>query len=281
MKRAVVIGDSLSGSVKIGEEGLPFFCGPCVIESRDSALRHAEALKGIFERTRAQLIFKSSFDKANRTSSSSFRGIGRDEGLRILEEVRQNFSLPVVTDIHSPEDIEAASSVVDVLQVPAFLCRQTDLLLAAGKTGKPILVKKGQFVHPQDMQFAVQKIESTGNNQTLLCERGTCFGYRELVVDYRSLAWMREFAPVIFDATHSVQVMGGKGGSSTGFRDFVPGLARAAIAFGCDGIFIEVHENPDSAPSDGPNMLRLSDIESLLVDLVNLHELDLGSRKSH
>jgi 2-dehydro-3-deoxyphosphooctonate aldolase (KDO 8-P synthase) len=266
---AIRIGGADTHQVVVGGERLPVISGPCAIESRDSVLFHARALKEIAERAGVSLIFKSSYDKANRTSLSSFRGVGLEEGLRILSEVRSEFGLPVITDVHSAEEVKTVAPVVDLLQIPAFLCRQTDLLVAAGQAGKPVMIKKGQFMHPEDMRFAAQKV---GGDSVLLCERGTCFGYRELVVDFRSFSWMREVAPVIFDATHSVQSMGGASGRSSGDRRFVRGLARAAVAYGVDGVFLESHESPDSAPSDGPNMIPLGELESLLNELVRLHK---------
>ncbi len=275
----MLIGAALPNAVEIVRDGkLSVFCGPCVIESREHALQHAELISAITRKLGISLIYKSSYDKANRTSAKSFRGLGIDEGLRVLADVRSAIGSPVVTDVHSPEEAEIAGKVVDVIQVPAFLCRQTDLLLAAGSSGKPVMVKKGQFLHPLDMSFCAEKIRSTGNENVLLCERGSCFGYRELVVDFRSLGWMREIAPVVFDVTHSVQVMGGAGGSSSGHRRFVPALARAAVAAGVDALFIEAHRDPASAPSEGPNMVPLAELEALLTDLKALHELSLSGR---
>jgi 2-dehydro-3-deoxyphosphooctonate aldolase (KDO 8-P synthase) len=211
------------------------------------------------------LVFKSSFDKANRTSLKGKRGIGMDEGLRILEEVRNSLGVPVLTDIHTEEQAKIVGESIDVLQIPAFLCRQTDLLIAAGATGKTIHVKKGQFLHPADMQFVAEKIASTGNHKILLCERGTSFGYRDLVMDPRNLLIMRETGyPVVFDATHSVQQLGGGAGSSGGSRKYVQALARAAVAVGVDGVFVECHNDPDNAPSDGPCMLPLEQIGPLM-----------------
>ncbi len=252
--------------IEIGDRSrMPvLFAGPCVIESEEHLLRHARSLKKLADAAGFPLVFKSSYDKANRTSGSSFRGLGMAEGLRILSNVRGEVKIPVITDVHNLQDVDAVASAVDILQIPAFLCRQTDLICAAAETGKPLLIKKGQFVAPEDMRFVVEKAESVGNSRVMLCERGSCFGYRDLVVDFRSLAIMNEFAPVVFDATHSVQRMGGAGGSSSGDRRFVAPLARAAVAFGCDGLFIECHENPEQAPSDGPNMLPLAAMPELL-----------------
>lgn len=259
---------------------LTIICGPCVIESKDHALMMAEKISAICKKIGLSLIYKSSYDKANRTSNKSFRGLGLEQGLEILALVRDKFGLPVITDVHSPEEAKLAGKVVDILQVPAFLCRQTDLLVAAAETKKPVLVKKGQFLHPADMKFAGEKIKEAGNNQVLLCERGACFGYRDLVVDFRSLVIMRNLGfPVVFDATHSVQVMGGSSGSSSGNREYVSYLSRAAVALGVDAVFLECHNAPDSAPSDGPNMLPVEQLEALLADLKVLHELKLNTRK--
>lgn len=268
----LLIDDPTVTPIEIGNTKRPLvlFSGPCVIESESHALSHAEALFKIATAANFPLIFKSSYDKANRTSGGSYRGVGMREGLRILARVRSEFKLPVITDVHNPQDVEQVAEAVDVLQIPAFLCRQTDLIVAAAASGKPLLIKKGQFVAPEDMRFVVEKAQHSGNTRVLLCERGACFGYRDLVVDFRSLAIMREFAPVIFDATHSVQKMGGAGGSSSGDRRFVAGLARAAVAFGCDGLFIECHADPDRAPSDGPNMLPLAAMPELLERLAYL-----------
>ena len=260
------------GSVRIGGEGpLVLIAGPCVIESREAALRHAEALRDISKRLAVPFIYKSSYDKANRTSVLSFRGHGRDEGLAILAEVRREIGVPVLTDVHEREDVTAVAAVVDVLQTPAFLCRQTDFLQAVAGAGKPVNVKKGQFLSPWDMTSVVAKITSTGNQQVLVTERGTSFGYNNLVADFRSLAVLAEIGcPVVFDATHSVQLPGGRGTVSGGQREFVEPLARAAVAVGVDAVFLEVHEAPEQALSDGPNSLRLADLEALLRDLVAL-----------
>jgi 2-dehydro-3-deoxyphosphooctonate aldolase (KDO 8-P synthase) len=275
------IGEDLTHSFTITPDKLFFIAGPCVIESRDHILRHAEFLKktfsNIFPSNTFQFIFKSSFDKANRTSNKSFRGVGREEGLKILEEVRSEFQVPVLTDIHTEEDAKVCAEVIDVLQIPAFLCRQTDLLIAAGeaaqKKNRAVHIKKGQFLHPADMQFVAEKISEAGCKRILLCERGASFGYRELVVDFRSLPIMQETGfPVVFDATHSVQIIGGLGGKSGGARQYVAPLARAAVAVGVNGIFFECHENPDQAPSDGPNMLPLEDVSHFLISIKKIHE---------
>lgn len=272
---------SPTGTPLVVGDGAPllFILGPCVIESRDIVLRHAEQLAKIKEELSLSLVFKASFDKANRTSISGYRGVGIDEGLKILQEVRESFSLPVLTDIHSPDQVDTVAAVVDVLQIPAFLCRQTDLLVAAGQSEKAVLVKKGQFLAPQDMEFAAKKVSESGAKNIMMCERGACFGYRDLVVDFRSFSLMRETGwPVVFDATHSVQVMGGAGGASSGNRAYVSHLARAAVSYGVDAVFLECHEQPDSAPSDGANMLPLADVPAVCRDLVQLAQLSLETR---
>jgi 2-dehydro-3-deoxyphosphooctonate aldolase (KDO 8-P synthase) len=264
----------ISPSVTIGDgQKLLIIAGPCQIESRDHACTIAEFLVSKFKNLPVSLVFKSSFDKANRTSVKGQRGIGMDAGLKILEEIKKTFNVPVLTDIHTEDQCDTVASVVDVLQIPAFLCRQTDLLVAAGKTGKTIHVKKGQFLHPADMQFVAEKIASTGNSKVLLCERGSCFGYRDLVVDPRNFIIMRSTGyPVVFDATHSVQQLGGSAGSSGGARHFVQALARAAVATGVDGVFVECHNDPDNAPSDGPCMLQLDQVVPLVSQLCKLRE---------
>jgi len=263
------------GRIAIGAGGpLVLIAGPCVVENEKSALRHAVAIKKITDRLRIPYIYKSSYDKANRSSINSFRGLGIGEGLLILKRVKDETGLPILTDIHNPEDAGKVSEVADVLQIPAFLCRQTDLLVAAAKTGRAVNVKKGQFLAPWDMKNIVYKIEAAGNRKILLTERGTFFGYNTLVNDFRAIAIMKEFGyPVIFDATHSVQQPGGRGTSSGGERRFVPILAQAAVAVGVDGIFMEVHDNPDRAPSDGPNMVPLKDLEKLLGRLLKLNRV--------
>ncbi|MEO5656229.1 MAG: 3-deoxy-8-phosphooctulonate synthase [Nitrospiria bacterium] len=256
-------------------QGHPLFliAGPCVVENEALCLQVAERLQAITASLGMPFIFKASYDKANRTSVSAFRGLGVDEGLRILERVSEDVGVPVLSDVHSVEDVHAAAMVLDVLQIPAFLCRQTDLLLAAGRSGKVVNVKKGQFLAPWDMKHAVDKIVSTGNHRLMLTERGATFGYNNLVSDFRSLPIMRQWGyPVIFDATHSVQLPGGAGHASTGQREFVAPLARAAVAVGCDGLFMEVHPDPDHAPSDGPNMVRLDQVEDLLRQVVRIRE---------
>ncbi len=260
---------------KIGNDlPLTLIAGPCQIESRQHAFEMASAMVDICCKLGIKLIYKSSYDKANRTSVKSERGIGMDEGLQILNDVREKFGVPVLTDIHEPDQCAIAAKAVDVLQIPAFLCRQTDLLLAAGKTGKAIHVKKGQFLAPWDMKNVAAKIAATGNDNIMLCERGASFGYNTLVSDMRSLPIMAQTGyPVIFDATHSVQQPGGQGDKSGGQREFVPVLARAAIAVGVAGVFIETHQDPDNAPSDGPNMVHLRDMPELLATLMEFDRL--------
>ena len=263
------------GNFKVGND-LPFvlIAGPCVIESRAHALEMSSALAEITKKLNIPLIYKTSYDKANRTSSSGERGLGMDEGLKILAEVKETHGCPVITDVHEVSQCAPVAEVVDVLQIPAFLCRQTDLLIAAGKTSKAINVKKGQFLAPWDMKNVAQKIASTGNENIMLCERGASFGYNTLVSDMRSLPILAQTGyPVVFDATHSVQQPGGQGTSSGGQREFVPALARAALAIGVAAVFIETHENPDQAPSDGPNMIKLKDLPALLQCLKEFDQL--------
>lgn len=265
-----------AGNVKFGNAlPLALIAGPCALESREHALEMAAALKEIAGRVGIGLVFKSSFDKANRTSASSARGIGLDAALPIFAEIREKYGLPVLTDVHDAEQCAKAAKVVDILQIPAFLCRQTDLLIAAAKTGRVVNVKKGQFLAPWDMKNVVAKITGADNRNVLVTERGASFGYNTLVSDMRALPILaRETgAPVIFDATHSVQQPGGKGTSSGGEREFVPVLARAAVAVGVAGVFIETHQDPDKAPSDGPNMVPLKELEPLLRRLVEFDRL--------
>lgn len=264
------------GNVEFGG-GSPFVFigGPCVIESREHALRHAERLQAITARLGVPFVFKSSYDKANRTSLSSFRGPGLDGGLEILAEVRRNFGVPVLTDVHESAHAAAVADVVDILQTPAFLCRQTDFLLAVAATGRPVNVKKAQFLAPWDMGPVLEKMASTGNDRLLVTERGYAFGYNNLVADMRSLAILADFGfPVIYDAGHSVQLPGGLGGASGGQRHFIRSLARAAVAVGVDAVFLEVHEDPDHALSDGPNSFALGEIESLLQELQRIDAID-------
>ena len=256
--------------------GTPFvlIAGPCVIESRDSALRHAEALRSLTARLHIPFLYKSSYDKANRSSHASFRGLGMEEGLRILAEVKREVGVPLLTDVHTPQEISATAEVVDILQIPAFLCRQTDLLLAAGHSQRAVNIKKGQFLAPADMEYVAQKVASTGNRRILLTERGASFGYNNLVSDMRSLPILARCGyPVVYDATHSVQLPGGRGAMSGGQREFIPPLARAAVAVGVDGLFMEVHEEPQRALSDSATVFPLAQLESLLHTLVALDGL--------
>jgi 2-dehydro-3-deoxyphosphooctonate aldolase (KDO 8-P synthase) len=263
------------GAVRFGNAlPLALIAGPCQLESRAHALEMAAALKEIAGRVGLGLVYKTSFDKANRTSGKSARGIGLDAALPIFAEIRDALKIPVLTDVHDAEQCARVAQAVDVLQIPAFLCRQTDLLIAAAKTGRVVNVKKGQFLAPWDMQNVVAKITSAGNRNVLVTERGVSFGYNTLVSDMRALPILkRTLAPVIFDATHSVQQPGGQGTSSGGEREFVPVLARAAVAVGVAGVFIETHQDPDKAPSDGPNMMPLKDMEPLLRTLVEFDRL--------
>ena len=255
----------------MGAGQLFLIAGPCVIESEAHVRAMADALQRIASDVGIPLILKASYDKANRTSVKSFRGPGLVEGTRILGRLARETGLPVLTDVHEPGHCEVAAEAVDVLQIPAFLCRQTDLLVAAGKTGRAISIKKGQFVAPWDMTHAVEKVRSTGNERVFLTERGSCFGYNNLVVDYRSLLIMKGLAPVVFDGTHSVQQPSAAGGVSGGQPEFIPLLARAAVAAGIDGLFLEVHDEPASAKSDGPNALDLKLLKPLLETLLAIH----------
>jgi 2-dehydro-3-deoxyphosphooctonate aldolase (KDO 8-P synthase) len=260
------------GRRQLGAGKQPFFiAGPCVIESEKHCLKIAERLARYAEQLKIDLVFKASFDKANRTSGRSFRGPGLDEGLRILEKVRESSGLPVLSDVHESHQVSAAAEVLDVIQIPAFLCRQTDLILAAARSGRCINLKKGQFLSPQEMGKVLEKARSTGNRNILLTERGTSFGYNNLVVDFRSFLIMRSFnQPVVFDVTHSVQAPGGLGNSSGGDSRFVPYLARAGAAIGVDGFFFEVHDNPEKALSDGPNALLLRRFPQLVEDILRI-----------
>jgi 2-dehydro-3-deoxyphosphooctonate aldolase (KDO 8-P synthase) len=255
-----------AGPVEFSNESpVSFILGPCQIESRDHAVMMADAIMDISSRLSVSAVFKASFDKANRTSLGGRRGVGLDKALSVFNEIKERTGLPVLTDIHEVGQCAVVAEVVDILQIPAFLCRQTDLLIAAAETGKVINVKKGQFLAPWDMKNVVAKLTGSGNPNVLVTERGTSFGYNTLVTDFRGLPIMgADGAPVIFDATHSVQQPGGQGGSSGGQREFVPVLARAAVAVGVAGVFIETHDDPDNAPSDGPNMVPLSELEGLL-----------------
>lgn len=263
------------GKLKIAnDQPLTLIAGPCQLETLDHALMIAETMAEACEKSGAGFIFKGSYDKANRTSLSAKRGIGTEAGLEILAEVKSRLGCPVITDVHSPEQCGLAAQYVDVLQIPAFLCRQTDLLLAAGETGKAINVKKGQFLAPWDMPNVAAKIASTGNENIMLCERGTSFGYNTLVADMRSLPQMAATGyPVVMDATHSVQQPGGQGGTSGGQREFAPVMARAAVAIGVAAVFLETHEDPDNAPSDGPNMIYLSEMPKLVETLMAFDRL--------
>jgi len=245
--------------------------GPCVLESEALARQIAARLQEICGRLGLTYIFKASFDKANRTSLDAYRGPGIEEGLRLLQKIRDEFQVPVISDIHDPSQVRAAAEVLDILQIPAFLCRQTDLLVAAARSGKPINLKKGQFLSPWDMKHAVNKIRAGGKSQIMLVERGSSFGYNNLVVDMRSLPVMRSFdCPVIYDATHSVQLPGGLGGASGGQREFIAPLSRAAVAAGVDGLFMEIHPDPDHALCDGPNSMPLDQVEKILAGLVRI-----------
>lgn len=257
------------GDIHIGNDlPLVLLAGPCVIEGDAFTLKTAEAIAAIAGRCGVPLVFKSSFDKANRTSRNGFRGPGLDEGLAILQRVKDELGLPVITDVHEADQVAAVAEVADILQTPAFLCRQTDFIDAVARAGKPVNIKKGQFLAPWDMEHVLEKARATGNKEIMLCERGASFGYNNLVSDMRSLLIMREFgAPVVYDATHSVQQPGGLGGATGGNREFVPGLARAAVATGVAALFMEVHPDPDHAKSDGPNSLALADLEALLMKL--------------
>jgi len=268
------------GNITVGNDlPLALIAGPCALEGRSHALEMSHALVELTDRLGIGLIYKTSFDKANRTSLKGNRGIGMKEGLPILAEVRETYGCPVVTDVHLPDDCAPVAEAVDVLQIPAFLCRQTDLIVAAAKTGKTLNIKKGQFLAPWDMKNVVAKAVERGNDNVMVCERGTSFGYNTLVSDMRSLPAMAETGcPVVFDATHSVQQPGGQGASSGGQREFVPVLARAAVAIGVAAVFVETHQEPDTAPSDGPNMVPLDQMETLLR---NLMAFDQVAKSNH
>jgi 2-dehydro-3-deoxyphosphooctonate aldolase (KDO 8-P synthase) len=260
------------GEVRIGAGNLFLIAGPCVIESEEHAIRMAEIIKGVTRALGFPFIFKASYDKANRTSIRSFRGPGLKEGLRILRKIKDEVSVPVLTDVHEVADVAKVAEAVDVLQIPAFLCRQTDLVVAAALSGRPVNIKKGQFVSPWDMRHAVEKCREAGNSKVFLTERGSSFGYNNLVVDMRSLSIMRKFAPVVFDATHSVQLPSAQTGEgpavSGGQPEFIPVLARAAVAAGVDGVFLEVHDNPKVAKSDGANALESTKLRDVLKELL-------------
>jgi 2-dehydro-3-deoxyphosphooctonate aldolase (KDO 8-P synthase) len=279
MAQLAPVAEVRVGPVPFGG-GRPFalIAGPCVIEGREHCLRHAQAIVRACAAANVPLVFKCSFDKANRTAGSAFRGPGLAEGLAILATVRREFGVPVLTDVHEREQCAAVGEVVDCLQIPAFLCRQTDLLLAAAATGKAVNVKKGQFLAPEDVGNVLGKVLQSGNRNVMITERGSSFGYRTLVVDFAGFPTMRGVGqPLVFDATHSVQRPGGAGTSTGGDRSKVPFLARAAVACGVDGLFLEVHEDPDHAPSDGPNMLRLADLPALLADLTRIQDAVRGA----
>jgi len=271
---------SNDGAVRVGDltigAGRPFalIAGPCVIESRESVLRHAEMIRDVARRAEIPFVFKCSFDKANRTSLGSYRGLGMERGLEILAEVRRQVGVAVLTDVHVVEQAKPVAEVVDVLQTPAFLCRQTDFIIEVCRAGKPVNLKKGQFLSPWEMARVVEKARSVGDSSVMVCERGFSFGYRNLVSDMRSLVILRETGvPVVFDVTHSVQLPGGTGTASGGERQFVPALARAAVAVGIDALFMEVHEDPDRALSDGPNNWPLDRLEPLLRELKSIDEV--------
>jgi 2-dehydro-3-deoxyphosphooctonate aldolase (KDO 8-P synthase) len=267
----------ITDSITLGGEHMVLFAGPCAAESYDICMEVGTKVKALAAQLGIQYVFKSSFDKANRTSAGSYRGPSMQEGLQILERVKKDLKVPIVTDVHESYQCAEVAYVADVLQIPAFLCRQTDLLKAAARTGKAVKVKKGQFMAPEDMKYAVDKVKGEGNANVFLTERGASFGYHTLVVDMRSLPIMRQFSPVIFDVTHSVQQPGGKGGSSGGQREFAPYLAKAAAAAGVDGFFIETHPNPEKALSDGPNMIPLHEMESFLNMILKFWEVGRDS----
>ena len=275
MSNIAVNIETPSGSpITVGtDQPLLLIGGPCALESEDLARRVAEKMVEVCAKLGVNYVFKASFDKANRTSLSSYRGPGLEEGLKTLAKIRKELNVPVISDIHDITQVAAAAEVLDIIQIPAFLCRQTDLLVAAAETGKPVNVKKGQFVSPWDMENAVNKLKGAGGTKTMLVERGACFGYNNLVVDMRSLPVMRSLGcPVIFDATHSVQLPGGAGGASSGQREFIEPLTKAAVAAGIDGLFMEIHPDPDKALCDGPNSIPLDQVETLLARLVRIRE---------
>ena len=270
----------MSNQIKVGNiiigRGSPLvlISGPCVIESYETTREITGILKEIASRLEIPLILKASYDKANRTSAAAFRGPGLNDGLRILKEIKAEFGIPILSDVHRISEIPAAARILDIIQIPAFLCRQTDVIIEVSKTGRPVNIKKGQFLAPWDITNVVEKITSAGNRQILITERGTMFGYNNLVVDFRGLMILRKIGyPVIFDATHSVQLPGGAGPSSGGQREYAPVLARAAVAAGVEGIFMEVHRNPDEALCDGPNSLKLDTINELLLKLKSIHSI--------
>ena len=264
----------INDKISVGNSRITLLAGPCVIESEDLVMEVAGKVKEITEKLGINYVFKASFDKANRTSIHGFRGPGIEKGLEILNRVKEKYDLPIVTDIHEPWQCEVAAKVIDIIQIPAFLCRQTDLLVAAAKTGKTVNVKKGQFLAPWDMKNVVTKLEEAGNANIMLCERGATFGYNNLVVDMRGLLEMRKFGyPIVFDATHSVQIPGGKGNSTDGNREYVYPLMKAAVSVGVDAVFAEVHPDPDNGKSDGPNMLKLDELEDILTKILKIDNL--------
>ncbi len=267
----------IADKIELGGDRLVLFGGPCAAESYEICIETGSHVKAICASLGIDYVFKSSFDKANRTSSGSYRGTSREEGLEILRRVKDQLKVPIVTDVHESYQCAEVAEVADVLQIPAFLCRQTDLIKAAARTGRAVKIKKGQFMAPEDMQYAVNKVREEGNDKVFLTERGASFGYHTLVVDMRALPIMRQYAPVVFDVTHSVQQPGGRGGSSGGQREFAPFLARAAAAAGVDGFFIETHPDPSKALSDGPNMIPLSEMEVFLSSLKLFWELERNS----
>lgn len=270
------------GNVSFGTGKLSFLLGPCVVESEKHAFFMAREIKGICDRVGVDVVYKSSFDKANRSSAESFRGEGMEFGLDVLSQVKQEVGLPVITDIHEPWQAERAAAVADILQIPAFLCRQTDLLVAAAETGKAVNVKKGQFLAPWDAKNIVEKLRSAGCEKILLTERGASFGYNNLVVDLRSFPIMRSFGvPVVFDVTHSLQLPGGLGKATGGQSEYIENFARAGVACGVDAVFMEVHDNPAKAPSDGPNQLPLDRLERLLIKLKEIHTIVSETEATH
>ena len=264
---------SITDKIQLGGDRLVIFAGPCAIETEDLTLQVAKDVKAMGERLDIDVVFKASYDKANRTSIGSYRSAGMDEGLRILQRVKDEFEMPVITDVHESGQIPTVAEVADVVQIPAFLCRQTDLLIAAGKSGRAVNIKRGQFMAARDMRFAVQKVQQSGNPNVFLTERGVTFGYHDLIVDMRSFPIMREFAPVVYDVTHSIQQPGAMDGSSGGARWLAAPLAQGAVAVGFDGLFLETHPDPDNALSDGPNMIPTGQLEGVLAKLKAIWEL--------
>lgn len=270
---------NITETISFGGKSLPLIAGPCVIESRDHSLNMALQIKKITDKLSIPFIFKSSFDKANRTSVTSFRGPGINEGLQILADIKNELDVPIITDIHLSEQADAIAEVADIIQIPAFLCRQTDLLIAVGKTGKPINVKKGQFLSPWKIKHIVEKIESTGNNQILITERGNSFGFDNLIVDMRSIPIMQEETgyPVIFDGTHSAQMPGNTGKITGGLRKYIPQMVNAAVAAGCDGLFLEVHDDVEKAKSDAATQWPLDQLEELLIKVKSIREIVINN----